>query len=454
MSNGNSMFEQLGQYIEDAMQRYHVPGAAVGIQYEGREYTAGFGVTNVNHPLPVDGDTLFQIGSTTKTFTATTMMRLADQGHVELDAPVRKYLPAFRLQDEDAAGRVTVRQLFTHTGGWLGDFFEDTGSGDDALARYVAQMAEIPQLAPLGTVWSYNNAALAVAGRVIETVTGKTYEAALAALVLKPLGLGMTFIWPTDVMTHGFAVGHIVHDEKPVVAEPWPLARSAHAVGGLTSTAKDQLRYARFHMGDGRAEDGTRVLKPESVAHMQARIIDAPLGEEMGLSWYSRRTDGGHILRHGGGTNGQLSAFWFVPERRFAFTLLTNADRGAELLRDATRWAMQHYLGISDPEPARIAMGEEQLKAYAGRYTAQLYDVELTVRDGQLMMQVRPHGGFPLKDSPPPPTPPPSRVAFTGVDRLVALDPPHTDVPGEFLRNANGSIEWFRFGGRVRRREA
>jgi hypothetical protein len=74
MSQAEKTFEELGQFISNAMQRYHVPGVAVGVQHDGNEYTTGFGVTNVNHPLPVDGDTLFQIGSTTKTFTATTAL--------------------------------------------------------------------------------------------------------------------------------------------------------------------------------------------------------------------------------------------------------------------------------------------------------------------------------------------------------------------------------------------
>jgi CubicO group peptidase (beta-lactamase class C family) len=139
----------------------------------------GFGVTNVGHPVPVDADTLFRIGSTTKTFTATAMMRLVEQGRVDLRAPVRTYLLDFALSDAAVANSVTVRQLMNHSAGWLGDDYGDFGRGDDALARYVAAMKQLPQLPPLGQVFAYNNAAFVVAGRVIESLTGKPYETAL-----------------------------------------------------------------------------------------------------------------------------------------------------------------------------------------------------------------------------------------------------------------------------------
>jgi len=156
-----------------------VPGVAVGVFWQGSEHLKGFGVTNVDHPLPVDADTLYRIGSTTKTFTATAMMRLVEQGKVDLAAPARKYLPDLKLADEAAAASVTVRQLLNHSAGWMGDDYGDFGRGEDAIARYVAGMMQLPQLTPPGEVFAYNNAAVVVAGRVIETLTGKPYETAL-----------------------------------------------------------------------------------------------------------------------------------------------------------------------------------------------------------------------------------------------------------------------------------
>src|SRR5580704_19304182 len=115
----DALFRALDERIEAAMKRYHVPGVAVGVCWQGHEHVRGFGVTNVDHPLPVDADTLFRIGSTTKTFTATAMMRLVEQGRVDLRAPVRTYLPDLALSDEAVANSVTVRQLMNHSAGWL-----------------------------------------------------------------------------------------------------------------------------------------------------------------------------------------------------------------------------------------------------------------------------------------------------------------------------------------------
>src|SRR5262249_33481141 len=144
------LFRALDEKIEAAIARYHIPGVAVGVLHNGREYARGYGVTNVDYPQPVDGDTLFRICSITKTLTGTTAMCLVEQGRLDLDAPVRTYLPALRLADESVAARVTVRQLLNHSAGWQGDDHTDLGQGDDALAKYMASMERLPQLNPLG----------------------------------------------------------------------------------------------------------------------------------------------------------------------------------------------------------------------------------------------------------------------------------------------------------------
>src|SRR5215469_16126401 len=146
------LFNGICERIPDALVRHKVPGVALAITCDGQDFVRGFGVTNINHPLPVDEDTLFQIGSTTKTFTATAVMRLVEQGKLSLDLPVRNYLPDFSMQDPVVTAELTMRHLLTHVGGWDGDYFEDTGNGDDALDRYVRLLADLPQLTRLGTV--------------------------------------------------------------------------------------------------------------------------------------------------------------------------------------------------------------------------------------------------------------------------------------------------------------
>ena len=247
------------------MEETKTPGVAVGLLHEGEEHVAGFGVTSTENPLEVTPETLFQIGSITKTFTGTAAMRLVERGELDLDVPVRTYLPELTLSDEGVAARVTMRHLLTHTGGWIGDYFDDFGSGDDALARMCAALSVLPQLTPLGEVWSYNNAGFYLAGRVIEMITGKPYEKSLQDLVLEPLGLDQTFFHADDVMTRRFAVGHLRNEDgPPSVARPWGIGRAHHAAGGIAATVGDLLRYARFHMGDGEG-----VLQRATLEEMQ-----------------------------------------------------------------------------------------------------------------------------------------------------------------------------------------
>src|SRR3954467_3679442 len=183
----------LQEKLTELAEALEVPGVAVGVLIDGEEHYAFHGVTSIENPLTVDENTLFQFGSTGKTFTATAMMRLVEQGKVDLDAPVRTYVPELRLKDEEVAQQVTVRQLFNHTAGWEGDLMDNTGDGDDALAKYVERMSKLEQVAPLGSTVSYNNASLSLAGRVIEKVTGQTFEQAIRDLLLEPLGLDHTF---------------------------------------------------------------------------------------------------------------------------------------------------------------------------------------------------------------------------------------------------------------------
>src|SRR5690606_22392223 len=125
-----------------------------------------------DHPQPVDTDTLFQIGSTTKTFTGTAIMRLVERAQLDLDETVQTYLPDFEVADADVSREARLWHLLTHTGGWLDGGNPQTGRGDDSLARFVEQSVEMPQVVPSGEYFSYSNLGLATAGRVIEAVTG------------------------------------------------------------------------------------------------------------------------------------------------------------------------------------------------------------------------------------------------------------------------------------------
>jgi CubicO group peptidase (beta-lactamase class C family) len=438
-------FEELVDLARARMQDLGVPGVALGVLADGDVETAGLGVTSVENPLDVTPSTLFQIGSITKTFTGTVALRLVEDGKLDLDAPLRRYLPGLRLASEETAERVTMRHLLTHTGGWVGDYFDDTGPDDGALERMVERLDRLPQLTPLGTVWSYNNAGFYLAGRVIEILSGRTYEDEVRELVLEPLELQRSFFFPTDVMTHRFVVGHITRERKASVARPWPLARAAHAAGGLVSTVEDVLRYARFHLGDGLA-----LLSPATLAAMREPQVEIGglRDDAVGLTWMLRERSGRKIAGHGGGTMGQQTQLTMVPDERFAVVVLTNSDEGSEVALDVVTAALRSYLGIEDPEPQGRTLDGGDLREYAGVYTTQLADVALEPADGKLRATVTLKGGFPTPDTPPPPSPPPGALAFYDRDRVFG-EGELRGARGEFLRDAVGAIEWFRLGGRL-----
>lgn len=448
----SSVNQALDRFVRLQMRRTGTPGVAVGILWRGRRYTEGYGVTNVDHPLAVTEDTLFQIGSTTKTFTATAIMRLIEQGKLDLDAPVRRYLPDLQLKDSEATRKTTLRHLLTHTGGWLGDFFENTGWGDDALSTVVQKMRTIKQLTPLGSVWAYNNAGFYIAGRIIEKVTKKTYEQAIQELILEPLGMDRSFFFPEEVIHQRFAVGHITTGTRSRVATPWRLTRSSAPAGAIISTAGDQLKWAAFHMGDGRAPNGKRLLRSSNIRMMQGEQVQVgSMTDAVGISWLLRWVGGIKTVTHGGTTNGQLSAFVMVPERDFAVTVLTNSTRGREVHRDVVRWALENYIGVvADPMPSfKTAPGA--LAEFAGKYRSEPSGllVDVTARNGRLVLQFPTP---PSSDGTPPPRIPPMSMKMIGPDKAIVTSGGYRGLRNDFLRSPGGKVRWLRWGGRLYRK--
>jgi CubicO group peptidase (beta-lactamase class C family) len=424
----------LFEAVRARQEELRVPGVAVSVLQDGEERHEAFGVTSVENPLDVTPETRFQIGSISKTFTGTAVMHLVAEGSIDLDRPVRDYLPDLELGDADTTERVTMRHLLAHTGGWAGDYFDDTGWGDDAVARYVERMRTLPQLTPVGELWSYNNAGFALAGRVVETVTGERFEDVVGRLVLDPLELTSTTYWPWEVMTERFVVGHVDEDGDVRVARPWPVGRSAHPAGGLTSTTGDLLRYARLHLDP-----------PPALAPMQEPQADAAEeGEWVGLTWYGDDRLG--TIRHGGGTMGQLSMLALQPRSGFALAVLTNHSPNGLQVIDAALEASG--LKSADPEELHDAPVSE----YAGAYKTQLGRVTITPDGGRIRIELEPFGGFPTKDTPPMPAPPPMTAFFYTPDRWIVDGGAYDGVRGHFMRTETGDISWLRLGGRLYKR--
>jgi CubicO group peptidase (beta-lactamase class C family) len=437
----------LAERVRDRMATYVVPGVAVGVLDADGPRAWGFGVTNVDHPLPVDPDTVFEIASITKTMTATVAARLAAEGRLDLDAAVRHYLPEFHVADAAVSQSVTVRDLFTHTAGWFGEYLAPTGRGDDAIAKGVASMTTLEQISPVGT-FSYNNVSLVVAGRVIEVVSGRTYRDAVRELLFQPVGMDRSAFDAADVLYERVAAGHTVRDGTAVrVRNRLSDSSSGDPVGGVRSTVNDLLRYARFHLGDGRSADGRAVLPAEALRSMRApRVPTGPLGH-VGLSWFLDDRGRTTVASHGGATVAHMSQLALVPDRGAALVILTNGANGVRLCADVQEWLLRDWLGLPARATPAVLERQPDVTAYAGRYWAPLSDVALSAENGGLVMRVAWKGSVAER-----PTPPPLPLAFIGPDAVTAAAPSDAPPVGDFLRDADGEIAYFRWGGRARRK--
>ncbi|MGW2201998.1 serine hydrolase domain-containing protein [Streptomyces sp. NPDC001774] len=364
---------ELAEFVTRTATEHKIPGVSVGVWADGRETFAGHGVTSIENPLPVDEDTLFLVGSATKTFTATALMRLVADGRVDLDAPVRRYVPELVLADEKAADEITVLNLLNHTSGLDWNLIVDTGDGDDALAAFVEKMADLPFIGEPGARASYSQAGFNLLGRVLENVTGLTYERAVASLLIEPLGLPNSFFGTGEVMTRRFAVGHNIDEHgNPAVAREWKLTRANNPGGGLATSASDVLAWARFHLGDGLTESGERLLPAELLHGMRQRTVElrgSNLGDGFGACWFLREAGGVRTIEHGGSVNGQFVELVLVPERNFAVVAMSNAGPdGIPCNRSVVRWALEHYLGVVDEDPQPLPYDAGRARTLAGAY--------------------------------------------------------------------------------------
>jgi CubicO group peptidase (beta-lactamase class C family) len=431
------------------MKRLQVPGVAIGIWHQGKEFAEGFGITSTENPLPVTADTLFQTGSISKTFTGTMMMQLAEQGKVDLDAPVKTFIDDFKVQDRGVTNSVTVRHLLTHMGGWVGDYFNNFGDGDDSLARMVKDIAELPQVQPLGTIWSYNNTGFNVAARIIEIVTGKPFEQAAQEMLFDPLGLKMSFFYPSDILfTHRFVVGHQKVKDQVQVARPWAVGRAGNGVGGVVSTVRDLLKYARFHMSHGKK----KVISGKSLKAMRVPQADAGPRGMMGITWFIRKAGDLTIYAHGGATLGQQAYFFFIPDREFACAILTNSDDGGIITSGVFNHVLELYFGLKPALPKPVEKPARELQEFTGRYRIGTECFDLKAKGKYLMYHPIPLGGFPTPDTPPGPAHKPTRFLFYEDDKVIGLDEPQKDALGDFIRDEKGRIQFFRIGGRAHRK--
>jgi CubicO group peptidase (beta-lactamase class C family) len=440
----------LATAVQAELARQHVPGAAVGLLRDGTVETWGFGVASIETGFPVRADTLFQFGSISKVFTATLILQLVEQGRLDLDTPVVRYLPSLRLADAEATGSVTLRQLLTHTAGFYGDRFNDYGPGPDALTKAIAEFHSLRQYTPPGARWAYSNTGFQLAGAVAQEVMGQEFESLMRERVMEPLGITRTFYFADEAITYPIAVGHNTLPEQEIeLTRTWARHRARAPQGGLTGTVGDLLRFASFHMG--MMPDSVGVLGEAGVREMQRPQVTAgSFAEHYGFGWALRRFGDTLVVGHGGSTNGFRAQLSLVPQQRLAVAVLTNGNNGSRVAERVEAWALDTYAGLRRVLPETVELPVERMTRLEGRYERPDNDIEVRVAGSRLRIQVSTINVFTGEPSPAPPmhAAPLSDLSFLGLDG---------DAEGEtidFFLDGSGTPEFMRLHGRLAERIA
>lgn len=434
--------------LAELLKRYEIPGGSFAVWLDGEEYATAAGMANTAAGIEATTDTLFLIGSITKVYTTTLIMQLIEEGRIELDAPVRRYVPELRLADAEVTATVTVRHLLTHTSGITGDYFPDMGRGDDAVQRLVATLGEVELLHHPGALFSYCNSGFILAGRLVEVVTGETWDAALRSRLLGPIGSTRFATLPEEALRSRVGVAHAKGADGALRPAPmWPEVRSGGPAGFTPyATAGDLLRFARLHLAGGVAPDGARLLSPESIAAMQARqVAECPSGawdnDGWGLGWARHRySDGEPVVGHNGGASAVLRV---LPQRNCAIASLTNASGGMLVGHHLIDAVVAELFGLRippAPEPPDVSL---DLAPYAGLYRHAEFRRRVAA-DGSALTVADESGYWP-------------KVALHPLDAATfVVHMPGSDVPmkAAFLEpDSAGRPRYLHLGGRANARE-
>ncbi len=351
MNQNNVNIQDLEARIEEIFSQWNVPGVAVGIIRDGELVSArGYGVRDVNNPLPVDADTNFAIGSNTKAFTAACIGMLVGEGKMDWDDPVTRYLPDFAVYDPWITQHVTVRDILSHRIG-VSDverfLYNTTISNAEVIRRY----RYVQPNTPFRYDMQYSNIAFMAAGEILHAVTGQSWETLVQERIFKPLGMQRSTTNFNDVQTmQNIALPHVNKYSgllsmrarllDPVDSIPW-YDFGSQSAGGITSNVNDMAKWLGCFLGKG-VYQGNTVLQPKTV-EMMTRPTNimlnpfgtaaslAALGPEInfwtyGLGWFIVDYKGHKMVMHGGQVQGMISVCGFLPQEQLGYVVLTNIN--------------------------------------------------------------------------------------------------------------------------------
>lgn len=395
----------------------------------------------------------FYIGSATKPFTSTVALKMADRGELDLNAPVRKYLPDFQVNDIEASEKAKLIDLFQHKTGWRGDYFDDLSSGEDGLQRAVQALRFLPQRTPFGEVWAYNNVNSIIAGRIIQVVSrAKSYEQLVKEELLLPLGMAHTSFFMAELMADGFAVGHgPVFDGKsdPKVSFA-PFPRGLNPMGGLLSNVSDMMKWVPFQL-DGKDKDGKQLLSPKLLEMSHSPLVRGELDEYTGIAWFVEDIGGSRVVFHASRVVGFTAKVLFVPEMKYGIVVLTNGDRGIEVYDAVVALALEKYLGIEKKPLTAVAASRDSLEPFSGTWIGDVEDYKFYFEGEQLKAQ-RLFKPVAVGAPKPSENPPPITIGSAGKDMCIMTDGPYKGTVGELSRDTAGKVKLLRMQHRIFRR--
>jgi CubicO group peptidase (beta-lactamase class C family) len=457
-------YYQLEQRIQRDIQAGRFVGMSLAI-IEGAEvtYARGFGVTSVEDAgLPVTPETLFCIGSISKTLTATLVMRLVEQGKLDLDTPVVRYLPGFQFSDPDLGAAITLRHVLSHTTG-LPAGGKDFGPRDpDALRRFVWD--ELPRysfIAPPGKLHLYNNTVLVLAGYLAEVVTGRYYEELMHDLVFGPLEMRRSTFDRLVAMTYPLALAHRAGPDGRLLAKHHFTDNvSGNPAGfGLSSTL-DLANFAIMHLGRGQFREQT-ILAPESVAQMQrphGSRSTFGVASGYGLAWYTGSYKGVRQVLHGGMLESFNCFLTLFPDQGVGVVLQSNYDDGTQIV-GLVEQIYDQLLGLREPhqKPDPVEPDRAAWPGYEGVYLS-VHSGLATVRAGADGLQLERNGAFtplvaleggfyqadssPIRFLPEPAGRPEYMVIDSTPYRRLELDPSFVPDHGAWERFEGEYVEW------------
>jgi len=325
-----SPYPEVDEYIRQQMEAESIPGVAVAVIQGGEvTYLKGFGVASLNTQQPVTPQTIFDLASVSKSFTAMGVLLLRDEGLIDLDASVQHYLPDF-MPDDPQAAEITVRQLLNQTSGLPGEFsapliFQD---GEDAMLKIIANASRLKLNREPGSSFEYADINYCLLGALIERVSGMTFEDYMQQSIFTPLGMGNTTLYPEVAASLDRADGH-----QPlyggIVARNMPVYRGALPAGWVMSCAEDMARWLTVHLNNGYI-DGEQVFPAAAIeeAH-EAAVLFEENGEEVsyGMGWFIDNNDPDlSLVWHGGDTPNFTADMLLLPQYEAGIVVLVNSQ--------------------------------------------------------------------------------------------------------------------------------